>query len=533
MKKSQLKALATKIHGQTIFKIVGMAVVGVMSTLTYAVSPPYPPSSVITAISWAPTSSIVQRATDSDNWPSTWADDDTLYTAYGDGWGFDPKVSTKLSLGFAKVQGPATGFTGINIRSPTGEQTSDGAAGKKASGMLMVNGVLYMWVRNVDLNGNQSQLAWSSDHAVTWTWSSWKFTEFGYTTFLNFGKNYAGARDGYVYSYSPDTASAYVGTDRFVLMRVPANQITTHTAYQFFKGLDASGNPIWTASIAERGAVFTHLGRSLRSGISYNAALKRYLWWQMYYQNGVDNRFSGGFGIYDAPEPWGPWTTVYFTTNWDVGPGETGSFPTKWMSIDGKTLYLVFSGNDAFSVRKATLNVAPFKQSSAVDGIVSIDTEHFHGAVSQGGHLWDPVTSPGGYSGNGAMVANPNNGANVDTGYTTGSPRLDYQARFAKTGTHYLWIRGSGAAGADDSCHAGLDGAAIATSDRITGFPLSWTWSRSTMDGPVATFNVATSGVHTVNVWMREDGFKIDKLVITTNASYVPSGTGPAESLRQ
>src|SRR5205823_13592492 len=251
----------------------------------------------ITAISWAPTSSIVRQATDSDNWPITWADDDNLYTAYGDGQGFDPKVPTKLSLGFAKVQGPATGFTGINIRSPTGEQAGDGAAGKKASGMLMVNGVLYMWVRNVDLNGNQSQLAWSSDHAVTWTWSSWKFTEFGYTTFLNFGKNYAEARDGYVYSYSPDTASAYVGTDRFVLMRAPTNQITTRTAYQFFKGLDASGSPIWTANIAERGAVFTHLGRSLRSGISYNAALQRYLWWQMYYQNGVDNRFSGGFGI--------------------------------------------------------------------------------------------------------------------------------------------------------------------------------------------------------------------------------------------
>lgn len=92
---------------------------------------------------------------------------------------------------------------------------------------------------------------------------------------------------------------------------------------------------------------------------------------------------------------------------------------------------------------------------------------------------------------------------------------------------------GLGRIGGDDSCHAGLDGAAIATSDRIVGFPLSWTWSRSTMDGPVATFNVATSGVHTVNVWMREDGFKIDKLVIMTNASYVPSGAGPAESPRQ
>jgi hypothetical protein len=34
------------------------------------------------------------------------------------------------------------------------------------------------------------------------------------------------------------------------------------------------------------------------------------------------------------------------------------SFPTKWMGDDGKTLYLVFSGNDSFSLRKATLTLA-------------------------------------------------------------------------------------------------------------------------------------------------------------------------------
>src|SRR5207249_3749377 len=30
-------------------------------------------------------------------------------------------------------------------------------------------------------------------------------------------------------------------------------------------------------------------------------------------------------------------------------------FPAKWMSGDGRTLHLVFSGDDNFSVRKATL----------------------------------------------------------------------------------------------------------------------------------------------------------------------------------
>jgi len=66
-------------------------------------------------------------------------------------------------------------------------------------------------------------------------------------------------------------------------------------------------------------------------------------------------RFQGGFGIYDAPEPWGPWTTAFYTEEWDVGPGESSSLPTKWMSADGRTMHLVFSGNDSFSVRQATV----------------------------------------------------------------------------------------------------------------------------------------------------------------------------------
>ena len=117
---------------------------------------------------------------------------------------------------------------------------------------------------------------------------------------------------------------------------------------------------MWTADIRRRGAAFTNPGACLRSAMTYNAGLRRYLWWQQLPVpagpgDRADSRFEGGFGVYDAPEPWGPWTTVYFTERWDVGPGESGSFPTRWMSADGKTLYLVFSGDDCFSVRKATL----------------------------------------------------------------------------------------------------------------------------------------------------------------------------------
>ena len=57
----------------------------------------------------------------------------------------------------------------------------------------------------------------------------------------------------------------------------------------------------------------------------------------------------------EAPQPWGPWSFVFDADNWDVGPGDSASFPPKWISADGQTLHLVFSGDDCFSVRKATL----------------------------------------------------------------------------------------------------------------------------------------------------------------------------------
>jgi len=259
--------------------------------------------------------------------------------------------------GADKVAGGPQDFVGINLRSPTFEQKGEGAKGKKVSGILMVDGVLYALVRNA---GN-ARLAWSQDRGQTWTWSDWKFTtSFGCPTFLNFGPNYSGARDDYVYIYSLDSNSAYDAADRMVLARVPKTRIKEPSAYEFFERTGGSRSPTWTKDVKHRGAVFQHAGKCYRSGVTYNAGLKRYLWCQVLpaSKHPQGPRFQGGFGIYDAPEPWGPWTTVYYTDDWDVGPGETSSFPTKWMSADGKTLHLVFSGDDCFSVRQARLILA-------------------------------------------------------------------------------------------------------------------------------------------------------------------------------
>ncbi len=174
-----------------------------------------------------------------------------------------------------------------------------------------------------------------------------------------------------------------------------------------------------------------------------------------------------------------------------------------------------------------------FQQDSGIDGIVALEAEHADSNTPQGAHSWIVATSVPGFSGDSALAATPNTGINNDTNYAALSPRLDFAVNFVHTGTHYVWIRGLAATTSDDSVHVGLDGQELASSDRIDGFGTSWTWSPSTRDGVVATMQVATGGLHTVNVWMREDGFVLDKVVLTINASFpTPVGEGPPESLQ-
>jgi hypothetical protein len=129
-------------------------------------------------------------------------------------------VGKKLSLGFARITGTPDNFTGVNVRSDA-EQLGQGRAGKKGWGILCVEGVLYLWLGHANNKGATAQLAWSRDHAKTWTFGDWTFAEFGLMGFVNFGRNYAGARDEFVYAYSHDGPHADTPADRFILMRVP------------------------------------------------------------------------------------------------------------------------------------------------------------------------------------------------------------------------------------------------------------------------------------------------------------------------
>lgn len=159
-------------------------------------------------------------------------------------------------------------------------------------------------------------------------------------------------------------------------------------------------------------------------------------------------------------------------------------------------------------------------------GMVVMEAENFDGNVPQGNHTW-AVDTTAGYVGASAIQAVPDSGSYLDTTYGTTSPRLDFEVDFAATGYQSVWIRGLGHSWNSDSVWISIDGDAASA---ILAIPpkTNYGWDRASGGG----FYVPSTGVHTVNVWFREDGTNVDRILITPDGSYVPSGDGPPESSR-
>ncbi|MES2697695.1 MAG: glycosyl hydrolase family 28-related protein [Verrucomicrobiota bacterium] len=233
------------------------------------------------------------------------------------------------------------------------------------------------------------------------------------------------------------------------------------------------------------------------------------------------------YKIYRSTTPGGPYAFV---------ASATGTTYSDYGVFNGSRYFYVVAatnaaGDSGYAYEATATANPPLLQSSASQGLLAVEAENYDANIGRGGHAWTAVTNAG-YSGSGGLQAGPNRGSTRDANYLTLSPRLDFRVNFVKTGTHYVWIRGIAPTGSDDTVHVGLNNTASSTSDRISMSGTTWTWRNATTDGPVATLTIATTGVHTVNLWMREDAVMVDKVVLTTDAAYVPSGFGPAESAR-
>ena len=62
--------------------------------------------------------------------------------------------------------------------------------------------------------------------------------------------------------------------------------------------------------------------------------------------------------------------------------------------------------------------------------------------------------------------------------------------------------------------------------------PQAWQWANSDLQlpGSPVTINVTEAGLHTLHLWIREDGLRLDRILLTTDSGYNPIGNGPPES---
>lgn len=344
---------------------------------------PYADSSHITGITFD-SESIVNLAPGSDNWPVTWADDGHQYVSWGDGGGFDgTDTSGRVSMGIGRVEGTKDSYTGYNVNGGynpenTGTWQVSGDEGK-SHGIISIDGTMYLFRdgNGSDENGyNENVLYKSTNRGATWTELTsvaWTSSDFSPTTprpfcftFIQFGQDYDGARDSYVYiamSEVYDDQTWNVQTPgRITLMRVAKTSIETKSSYEWFSGTYAS--PAWSSDPDDRAPIWQDSNNGImRISLSYNAEINRYLLTGQQVDRFTAN--NAHIGIYDAPEPWGPWTTVLFENATDYGLADESktvfwNFSNKWASGSNFVMIGTLPGADEWGSIEGSFTVSGY-----------------------------------------------------------------------------------------------------------------------------------------------------------------------------
>jgi hypothetical protein len=292
-----------------------------------------------------------------DTYPMTWADDGEIYAAAGDPmWG-----ETKDGLDAEKFTGGPTDYK-ITKVNPMNDYLGWGGNGPKPSGMICVDGVLYLAFQNMlrtrkppfsllSQHGSDAQIVYSTNKGGFWVPALGNIAapmfpshKFGGPAFVNFGRNNANARDGYVYAVSSDQ---WDNGSNLRLGRVSADSIMRREAWEWVCAFGPSGEPAWSHDLDEAVPVLSlHRWLGIPEMV-YLAGIGRFLLltWRLH------TDFSGGDGtdliVFEAPEPWGPFSLAHFEEYWegkDFNP-YCPRVPLKWMDPDGTTGWLQFSGS--------------------------------------------------------------------------------------------------------------------------------------------------------------------------------------------
>lgn len=327
-----------------------------------------------------------------DTWYPTWASNDTLYSPWTDG------NTTKRLDGYTEIshstgpksysgQGIIVGSDPMNLKAysiGTVIEWSNPYAGRYPCGSLMYEGVWYYGTYCLgpagqtqygDLTVNWPWMGpfvgfrYSSDYGHSWTKGPHKpdkplFGEngingypvkIGAPHFVDFGKNMQYSPDGkaYMIAHGADTTDtkwrfwndSWINGDQVYLLRVTPSieNINDISKYEFYGGKDKKGKPIWTHNFDEIKPLLEWNNNMGCVTITYNAPLKKYL---MSVTDGGNTVSKMNTYILESDNLEGEWKLITYMKDF----GEQAYFvniPSKFISEDGKQMWLLYSGNFA------------------------------------------------------------------------------------------------------------------------------------------------------------------------------------------
>lgn len=355
---------------------------------------PYCSSTLITGMTWDWAGGFTQ-ANGSDLWSTAWGDDGNVYTFFGDGGGFGGDNDRgRTSFGIAKITAPPP-LTMSNAQNVYGGYASEHPSllNGKASSIIAIDADFYAVAgiyRPTDTKTeyphqpsggpNHMEIAYSIGNAYSWQDSAWSFCSMQSTGkrilegsfcpqgFVSYGRGNSGAADGYIYVFGMDAVSYWDDGHKSLpihtyLARVPKTQIVDQSAYEYFAGLGANGDPIWSADTDRMQPVFSDrntnkpgcsdvctMATALEEAV-YNPILKRYI-------AIAQGDYAAQTSFYEAPDPWGPWAVISYN-NIDAASGDGGwsklgtaaggslgvHIVNAWSNHMGHALWVTYSSN--------------------------------------------------------------------------------------------------------------------------------------------------------------------------------------------
>ncbi len=155
----------------------------------------------------------------------------------------------------------------------------------------------------------------------------------------------------------------------------------------------------------------------------------------------------------------------------------------------------------SFSLLFHTITLAQAARESM--GFAALECENFSAnGPERGAHSWSPGNAVPGFSGSGYMEALPGDGTTIIANPAT-------------------WMRGHAIDGGSMTLHAGLDGSA--STQMTLSQSGAWQWTNAILNSSApATITIGSAGSHTLSLWMRDSGIKVDKIILTLNPNYSP-----------